>query len=268
MIKIIGVIGAGQMGAGIAKTFLQNNYSVILFDEFPQALENAKKRLSLTSHTQLINITDDFDCLKKCDVIIEAIPEDFSMKVGLFKRLGDISTPQTIMASNTSSFSITQLASHYLYPSSFLGVHFMNPPHVNPVVELIKADQTASSVIAYVKSLLNSIQKTVIDVMDSPGFVVNRLMIPLINEAFDLLHFGVADALSIDNAMMGAAKHPLGPLALADMIGLDTCLAIMESLHQQTGDPKYRPSLKLKAYVHAGLLGKKTNQGVYVYEKF
>ncbi|MDR5906912.1 3-hydroxybutyryl-CoA dehydrogenase [Franzmannia qiaohouensis] len=277
----IGVVGAGTMGQGIAQVAIASGFQVVLCDVVEASLERGQaaidKRLAklvdkeklddaerqaalarLTSTTQL-------DGLAGCQVIIEAAPEDPELKERLFRDL-DALAPDAILASNTSSLSLTRLAAVCERPERVVGMHFFNPVPVLKLVEVIRAEQTSDATVEAVQDLAERLGKTAVLIADAPGFAVNRLLVPMINEAAFLLQEGVASADDIDASMKLGAAHPMGPLQLADLIGLDVCLAIMEVLQQGFGDPKYRPCPLLRRMVAAGYLGRKSGRGFHVYD--
>jgi 3-hydroxybutyryl-CoA dehydrogenase len=277
----IGVIGAGTMGCGIAQVFLEHGYKVVLNDlndiflnkglatinkNLDRSLEKGKitpenKRESLSR----LVLNEDMQALKECSLVIEAVNEDMQIKSALFKKLDDICKNNTILASNTSSLSITELSYTSKWPERVIGMHFFNPVPVIRLVEIIKGLKTSTETFETVRELILKIEKTPIRVEESPGFIVNRLLIPMVNEAIFLYAEGVATADEIDNAMKLGANHPIGPLALADLIGLDVVLAIIENLHMEIGDDKYRPHPLLKKMVRGRMLGRKTKIGFYEY---
>lgn len=281
-IKTIGIVGAGQMGRGISQVCATAGYHVLLVDvaELPlteaigkiqAGLERAVERGSLTGHQvgavlALICPMVQLDRLRDTQLVIEAIPEDLALKQGLFAELNRICRPQAILASNTSSISITKLGAASGRPDRVVGVHFMNPAPVMRLVEVVHGLETSERTSNLALGLVKRLGKTPVVAKDVPGFIVNRILIPMINEAIFALEEGVASAEDIDLAMTAGANHPVGPLALADRIGLDTVLAISEVLHQNLGDPKFRPCPLLRRYVEAGWLGRKTGHGFYLYE--
>nr|WP_300314742.1 3-hydroxyacyl-CoA dehydrogenase NAD-binding domain-containing protein [Halomonas sp.] len=280
MSQQIGVVGAGTMGQGIAQVLLQSGFVVTLYDVAEAPLERARKaidkglgklvekgRLSddeRSSAQQRLSTTISLEALGSCEVVIEAAPEKAELKEALFRDLSRLS-PDIILASNTSSLSLTRLAAVCEGPERVIGMHFFNPVPVLKLVEVIRAEQTSDATVARVEALAEAMGKTSVAIADSPGFAVNRLLIPMINEAIFLVHEGAASPEDIDTAMKLGAAHPIGPLALADLIGLDVCLAIMEVLADGFGDPKYRPCPLLKRMVDAGQLGRKSGRGFFHY---
>ena len=281
-IQRIGVIGAGQMGGGIAQTAAQNGFEVILTDQTREAAEKGKAKIAnqlkklvekakmteLDSQKtlNLIQIGTSLKDLAQTHLVIEAVAEIPSLKNQIFKELDQICSPETILASNTSSISITAIAAQTRRPEKVAGMHFMNPVPVMKLVEGIRGIQTSDETFRTVRTAAEKMGKTFVEAKDFPGFAVNRILMPMINEAVTALHEGVASIEDIDTAMKLGTNQPMGPLTLADFIGLDTCLAIMQVLHDGLGDSKYRPSPLLKQYVAAGWLGKKTGRGFYKYD--
>lgn len=281
-IKTVMVIGAGQMGAGIAQVFAQAGYDVKLNDikqEFvDQGIETmknglnrqvAKERMKQSDVDEILNrITPSisYDDVRDVDLVVEAATENKEIKLNIFKELDEIAPDHTILASNTSSLSLTKIAGSTKRPDKVIGLHFFNPVPVMKLIELNIALTTSDETTNVMKKVGKSLNKTVVVAKDSPGFVVNRILIPMINEAIFVVDTGVATAGEVDDAMKLGANHPMGPLQLADFIGLDTVLAIMETLHDGFSDTKYRPAPLLIKYVEAGLLGRKTGQGFYTYE--
>ena len=279
--KKIGVLGAGTMGRGIVQVIAQNNYQVIMRDLSEKVLEDAYKSIEKTlsklvekgkltieelkATLENITTTTTVDLLRDCDIIIEAVSENMDIKKRILKELDEVCSEKTIIATNTSSLSITDLASSTSRPDKVIGMHFFNPVPVMKLVEVITGMATAESVKEDIINLSQRVGKTPIEVKEAPGFVVNRILVPMINEAVGVLADGIATAADIDEAMKLGANHPIGPLALGDLIGLDVCLAIMEVLYQEFADTKYRPHPLLRKYVRAGYLGRKTGRGFYQY---
>jgi len=280
-IQTVGVIGAGQMGNGIAHVLSQSGYSVLLNDVNQDALERGVERVRKNMDRQLrsgkisedeinaamgrIKTTLDLAELGTSDLIIEAATEDESVKQKIFDSVLPHLKTETILTSNTSSISITRLASRTDRPEKFMGFHFMNPVPVMQLVELIRGIATDQDTYNSCLEVVNSLGKTAASAEDFPAFIVNRILMPMINEAVYTLYEGVGSVQSIDQSMKLGANHPMGPLELADFIGLDTCLAIMNVLHDGLADTKYRPCPLLTKYVEAGWLGRKTQRGFYDY---
>jgi 3-hydroxybutyryl-CoA dehydrogenase len=279
--EIIGVIGAGTMGNGIAQVAARAGYDVILRDVKDEFLERGLKAIdrSLQRDVDKERLRDDekqaiinrirpvteMNGLREASFIIEAVTENLEVKSGVFRSLDELASPEAILASNTSSISITKLGAVTKRPDKVIGMHFMNPVPVMKLVEIIRGIATSDETYAKVHELTERMGKTALECQDSPGFVSNRVLMPMINEAIFALYEGVATRESIDGIMKLGMNHPMGPLALADFIGLDVCLAIMNVLHDGLGDSKYRACPLLKRYVDAGWLGKKSGRGFYEY---
>ena len=281
-IKQVMVIGAGQMGAGIAQVCAQAGYEVILNDLNEEAVSRGKASIEkfLTRAVERERITEDekISALENlqtstnladgsdCDLFIEAVIEKIDVKKKVFQSLDEIAKEEALFASNTSSLPITEMAAATKRPEQFIGMHFMNPVPVMKLVEIIRAIQTSDETYQTIEEMTKRLSKTPVEVKDYPGFAANRILMPMINEAVYSLYEGVASVEDIDTVMKLGMNHPMGPLTLADFIGLDTCLYIMEVLHEGLGDSKYRPCPLLRQYVQAGWLGKKSGRGFYVYE--
>jgi 3-hydroxybutyryl-CoA dehydrogenase len=279
----LGVVGSGQMGGGIGQVAAQAGFAVLLYDVTPQivnrALENIQRGLvRLTERGKLseeeqhailgrLRGTANLVELREADLIIEAAPEDYEIKKAIFQQLDQITRPEVILASNTSSISLTQLGAVTQRPDKVIGMHFMNPPVVMQLVEIVCGLVTSEDTLQAVDALAKKMGKTTILAKDYAGFIVNRILLPMINEAIYALYEGVGGVADIDQGMKLGTNQPMGPLALADLIGLDTCLAVLERLHHGLGDDKYRPCPLLRNYVAAGYLGRKTGKGFYDYGK-
>lgn len=275
------VIGTGTMGSGIVQAFAQANIPVIMKSRSEASNEKALARISKSlsklvekgkiteeyKNATVANITatTDYAACADCDLVIEAAVETMELKKELFAMLDKLCKPETVLASNTSSLSITEIASATSRPDKVIGMHFFNPATVMKLVEVIKGQKTSDEVCERICELAKSVGKVPVMVNEAPGFVVNRILIPLVNEGIGILADGVATRDEIDEAMKLGANHPMGPLALGDLIGLDVCLAIMEVLHKEYGDDKYRPHPLLRKMVRANLLGRKTGEGFYKY---
>ncbi|QOR37023.1 3-hydroxybutyryl-CoA dehydrogenase [Clostridium sp. 'deep sea'] len=277
----IAVIGAGTMGRGIAQILIASGINTLLCDikiEYAEAGKAyiakrfdksvAKARMTEEDKNKALALLETKSNLKElsdCDLVIEAASEQMDIKKVIFKELDEICKPETILATNTSSLSITEISQATNRPDKVIGMHFFNPVPVMKLVEVIKGLATSQDVNNSIIELANKLGKTPVPVAEAPGFVVNRVLIPMINEAIGIYADGVASAQDIDTALKLGANHPIGPLALGDLIGLDVCLAIMEVLHTEFGEDKYRPHPLLKKMVRGGLLGRKTKHGFYAY---
>ena len=282
-ITTVGIVGAGTMGNGIAQACAVKGIDVVMVDIAQAAVDKgiATVGKSLDRLLQKEKITEadrdaalgrikgstSYDDLKKAQLVIEAATENHELKNKILKQLDELLDPEVIIATNTSSISITQLAAVTKRPDKFVGMHFFNPVPMMALVEIIRGLQTSDATHDAVKALAEALGKSPITVKNAPGFVVNRILVPMINEAFFVLAEGLATPEDIDTGMKLGCNHPIGPLALADMVGLDVCLAVMEVYLEQFGDSKYRPCQLLREYVAAGRLGRKTGMGVYSYAK-
>jgi 3-hydroxybutyryl-CoA dehydrogenase len=277
----IAVLGAGQMGNGIAHVFAQNGFDVTMIDISSDALAKGRSTIAANLDRQIkkgslpaeqkdsilgrIQTATSTDAISDATIVIEAVTENRDLKFKIFADLDQQAKPNAILASNTSSISITDIATRTRRPELVVGMHFMNPVPVMQLVEVIRGLATSDETTRRVLELSKAVGKTPVEVQDYPGFVANRVLMPMINEAVYCLMEGVGSAEAIDTVMKLGMNHPMGPLALADLIGLDTCLAILEVLHDGLGDPKYRPCPLLKKYVAAGWLGRKSKRGFYPY---
>jgi 3-hydroxybutyryl-CoA dehydrogenase len=277
----IAVIGSGTMGSGIAQVFAQSGFPVTLQDVSPPALDRARAGIekSLAKFVEKGKLSADdrdatlgrlttaatLDALASADYVVEAIVEDVEAKRSLFARLDQIVKPEVVLASNTSSISLTLIGAATKRPDKVLGMHFMNPVPLMTLVELIRGQATSDESMATATALTKALGKVPVEAADYPGFIANRILMPMINEAFFALMEGVGTPEAIDTVMKLGMNHPMGPLTLADFIGLDVCVAILDVLHDGLGDPKYRACPLLRRYVAAGHLGRKTGRGVYQY---
>lgn len=280
-LKKVMVVGAGQMGTGIAHVFAQAGYAVHLHDQSEEAVKNArismekrfdrsveKKRMTVEEKKatlQRLSITTNLKDAALCQLVIEAAVENIDVKKSIFQELSTYVSEDTILATNTSSLSITEIAAVTHRPNQVIGMHFMNPVPIMQLVEVIRGLQTSDATYETIQAVATEINKTAVEVKDFPGFVSNRILMPMINEAIYTVYEGIASPEDIDTVMKLGTNHPMGPLTLADFIGLDTCLYIMEVLYEGFSDSKYRPCPLLRQYVKAGWLGKKAGRGFYKY---
>ena len=281
LVRIIGIVGAGTMGTGIAQVLSVAGFNIILTDidavaarrgvgivgrNLDRLVEKEKASPAERDATlQRIAPASDYDALRSADLVLEAVTEDADVKINVLKKIDSIIRPDIIVASNTSSVSITRLASAISHPDRFIGLHFFNPVPAMALVEVVRGLQTSDATHDATEALVMKLGKVPVTVKNSPGFVVNRILLPMLNEAFFVLAEGDAIASDIDDAMKLGCRHPMGPLALADLIGLDVLLSVMQTLHKEIGDPKYRPAPMLGELVAAGYLGRKSGRGVYRY---
>ena len=279
--KKIVVIGGGTMGLDIAQVFARSGYEVVVRDIKEEIIKASEARLNKgldklvakgkldeagkKAITDKISFTVELAAAADADLVVEAAIENLEIKKSVFAELDALCKPETILASNTSSISITAIAAATKRADKFIGMHFFNPATVLKLVEVIRGEHTSDETFKAVWELSEAIGKVPVEVNEAPGFVVNKILIPMINEAIDLLYTGVATVEGIDTAMKLGANHPMGPLALGDLVGLDVCLAIMDTIYNETHDPKYRASLLLRKMVRAGKLGRKTGEGFYKY---
>uniref|UniRef100_A0A7C4AQV6 3-hydroxybutyryl-CoA dehydrogenase n=1 Tax=Desulfomonile tiedjei TaxID=2358 RepID=A0A7C4AQV6_9BACT len=279
----IGVIGAGLMGAGIAQVAAQSGFQVCMMDVetrfvdkglgmIEKNLDRAAQKGKLTPQDaatirgRIKGTVSSSEAVSDADVVIEAIIENMDLKKQLYKDIDGLAPDRTIFATNTSGLSITEMASVTKRPEKFIGMHFFNPVPVMQLVEVIRGYATSDDTVAVIKGLAQRLGKTAIEVLEAPGFVVNRILVPMINEAIFVLQEGLATAAEIDEGMKLGANHPMGPLALADLVGLDTLLSVQDHLYREFADPKYRPPVLLRKMVRAGHLGRKSGKGFYDYK--
>ena len=281
--KKVVVIGGGTMGLDIAQVFARKGFDVVVRDIKDEIIQASEARLNkgldkLVAKGKMdeagkqaildkMSFTTDLNAAADADLVVEAAIENLEIKKSIFAELDAICKPETILASNTSSISITAIAAATKRPDRFIGMHFFNPATIMKLVEVIRGANTSDETYKAIYDLSVEIGKEPVEVNEAPGFVVNKILIPMINEACDLLYTGVATAEGIDTAMKLGANHPMGPLALGDLVGLDVCLAIMDTLYNETHDPKYRASLLMRKMVRAGHLGRKTGKGFFDYTK-
>ena len=281
--KKVVVIGGGTMGLDIAQVFARKGFDVVVRDIKDEIIQASEARLNksldrLVTKGKMdeagkqaildkMSFTTDLNVAADADLVVEAAIENLEIKKSIFAELDAICKPETILASNTSSISITAIAAATQRPDKFIGMHFFNPATVMKLVEVIRGAHTSDETYNTIAELAKAIGKEPVEVNEAPGFVVNKILIPMINEACDLVYTGVASVEGVDTAMKLGANHPMGPLALGDLVGLDVCLAIMDTLYNETHDPKYRASLLMRKMVRAGHLGRKTGKGFFDYTK-
>ncbi len=280
-IKVVGIIGTGTMGGGIAQIASQQRCEVLFQNRKQDSVDKGLARIQkgldkLVSRDKLTQAQAEgtmsrirgvvpLEDLKDCDLVIESAPEELEIKADLLERLSGVVSDECIIATNTSSLSITKLASLVSGPERFIGMHFFNPVPAMKLVEVVRGLRTSDATVATIRAYAERLGKLPIDVKDAPGFVVNRVLFPMINEAAFALGEGVSDASGIDACMMGGCNHPMGPLALADLVGLDVVCSILQSLHREYGNPRYAPCLEIVKRVETGWLGRKTGRGFYDY---
>lgn len=280
-IKVIGVVGAGQMGSGIAQVAAVSGYSVLLYDAFPGVAAKSLQRIQASldkllskgrleqavydAASKAFSVVDTLEDIARADLVVEAAVEDVKLKKEIFTALDQAAAPDVILASNTSSISLTEIASATKRADKVIGMHFFNPAPVMKLLEVVKGYSTSQETIDTILTIGKQMNKVTVVAVDKAGFIVNRILDPMLNEAIFLLEEGIGTAEDIDNGMKFGCNHPMGPLALTDLIGLDVLLAVMEVLYREYGDSKYRPAPLLKKMVRAGKLGKKTGEGFFKY---